>query len=389
MELSPALLNIDRITHVVCKALADSEAAILSWQCDPIAYANVGIESRGLFRLWGTATTGGRLGTWAVVLKVFRLVLDGSTTSVASNHYWKREALAYTSGLLASLPEELGIPRCYNVEEMADGSLWLWMEEAQSDVPPPWPPSRFRLAAYHLGLLNGRYLVPNALPQYKWLSNGMTRVWAEENAYTLDLIGQTESWKVPPLRRAFAHPVRERLLPLWEERETFYEMLDSLPRTLCHHDAGHRNLFSRRNATGVEQTLLIDWELVGYGAVGEELGSLFAPALINFEVEPEQAEALASTLLDGYIEGLNAMGWQGDMQIIRVGFAVSAIFRWVFASAGWPVAIETDQSGRAKQQTLEQWGKPLEQVYRQWAGLTYYLLDLADELRNSGAEKRN
>ena len=381
MELSPSLLNINRITNIACFALSVPEATVSSWHCAPIAYANVGGDSRGLFRINGTATTSGQRCNWTVILKVFRPLPDGSTTSVVSNHYWKREALAYTSGLVTKLPEGVRVPRCYDVEEMEDGSLWLWMEEVQSDVAPPWPLSRFRLAAYHLGLLNGQYLVPHSLPQYEWLSNSMTRAWAEENAYTISLIEQTEVWEVPPLCLTFTQPVRERLLHLWDERETFYETLASLPTTLCHHDVGHRNLFSSRTRTGVEQTMLIDWELVGYGAVGEELGNLFAPALINFEVEQAQAQELANALLDGYTEGLNATGWQGDVQMVRLGFAISAIFRWVFASAGWPVAIVTDPSGRAKQQTLEQWGKPLEQVYQQWAGLTYYLLNLAEEVR--------
>lgn len=361
--------------------LADPETIVLSWHCAPIAYANLGSDSRGLFRLSGTATTLGQRCNWTVVLKVFRPLPDGSTTSVISHHYWKREALAYTSGLLTSLPQGLSVPRCYDVEEMGDGSLWLWMEEVHSDIAPPWPLARFRLAAYHLGLMNGQYHAPQSIPQYEWLSNSMTRAWSEENAYTIDLIGQPDVWKMPPLCLSFVQPVRERLLHLWDEREIFYEMLASLPRTICHHDAGHRNLFSGCHHTGVEQTLLIDWELVGYGAVGEELGNLFAPALINFEVEQEHAHKLACTLLDGYTEGLNATGWQGDVHMVRLGFAISAIFRWVFASAGWPVAIVTDQSGRAKQQTLEQWGRPLEQVYHQWSGLTYYLLNLAEEFR--------
>lgn len=381
MELSAELLTADRITHIVQCILADSEATLLSWQCDPITYASVGVESRGLFRLHGMAMTESRNSTWSVILKVFRPLPDGSTTPADSSHYWKREGLAYTSDLLEDLPEGVRVPSCYGLEEMEDGSLWLWLEEAQSDMPPPWPLSRFRLAAYHLGLWNGRFLLPHSLPEYPWLSREMTRVWAEENAYTLDLIAQSEVWQNPPLSVAFVQPVRERLLRLWKERERFYTILAALPQTICHHDAGHRNVFACHSSAGQAQTLLIDWELVGYGAIGEELGNLFATALINFEVEPHLAEAFAQTLLDGYAEGLHAAGWQGDPRTIRTGFAIAAVFRWVFAAAGWPVAIATDSSGRAERQTWEQWGKPMEQVYHQWAGLAYFLLDfLSDAL---------
>jgi hypothetical protein len=242
------------------------------------------------------------------------------------------------------------------------------------------PLSRFRLAAYHLGVYNGQYLVGRPLPQHEWLSNGMTRIWAEENAYTLALIEQADAWESAPLRLAFPYPVRQRLLHLWSERHAYYRALDSLPKVICHHDAGHRNLFADRSEAGTERTCLIDWELVGYGAIGEELGNLFAPAIINFEVGPEYADDLASAIVDGYTEGLRSIGWQGDGRAVRLGFAISAVFRWVFAAAGWPVAIVTDQSGQAQRQTFEQWGRPMEQVYQQWAGLAYYLLDLAEEV---------
>ncbi|MCW3052340.1 MAG: hypothetical protein JWN14_1510 [Chthonomonadales bacterium] len=384
MPLSPDLLNQDCVTRIMRCALSCPDATLVSWQCEPIAYAAVGMDSRGLFRVRGTALTTGQVENWEVILKVFRPLENGSTTLPTSAHYWKREALAYTSDLLASLPEAVRIPRCYEVEEQEDGSLWLWLEKVETQLAPPWPLSRFRLAATHLGLWNAPYLTGRPLPQHAWLSKGMTHIWAEENAYTIPLIAQTDAWESVALRLAFPYPVRERLLKLWSEREAYYHALDALPQTLCHHDAGHRNLFAVRDHLGEEQTCLIDWELVGYGAIGEELGNLFAPALINFEIEPAQAEALTAALLEGYIEGLRAVGWQGDAQSVRVGFMISALFRWGFAAAGWPVAIITDQSGGAERQTWEQWERPMEQVYQQWAGLTYYLLDLAEEIRSRG-----
>jgi hypothetical protein len=380
MQLSPDLLNLDRVTRVVRSALSCPEATLVSWESEPIAYASVGAESRGLFRLRGTALSAGIQQEWEVILKVFRPLPDGSTLLPASEHYWKREGLAYTSGLLADLPAGLAVPCCYGVEEREDGSLWLWLEAVQSLVASPWPLERFRLAASHLARFNGQYPVGKPLPQHDWLSRGMTRIWAQENAYTLDLIRQETPWESSPLREAFPRPVRQRLLRLWEEREAYYRVLDSLPQTLCHQDAGHRNVFAVRSEAGTEQTLLLDWELVGYGAIGEELANLFAPALINFEIGFEQAAEFADAIVEGYLEGLHAVGWQGDFRTVRLGFAISALFRWGVAAAGWPVAIATDRSGRAEQQTWEQWGRPMDQVYRQWAGLAYYLLDLAEEV---------
>jgi hypothetical protein len=379
MPITPPLLNLDRVTPIVRAVLSRSDATVLTWQSEPIAYAATGADSRGLFRVYGTAQSGEAEDEWAVVLKVFRPLSDGSTDLPTSDHYWKREALAYTSGILDALPPGLVAPQCYGVEEGEDGSLWLWLEAVHSHVASPWPLSRFRRAASHLGMFHAPYLLGKPLPQYAWLSKGMTRIWAEENAYTLDLIAQEEAWDASPLRQAFPRPVRQRLLEFWTKRQRYYEVLDALPQTLCHHDAGHRNLFAVLSEAGLEQTLLIDWELVGYGAIGEELANLFGPALINFEIRPDQAQEFAKALVEGYVEGLHTMGWQGEVPLVRLGFAISSLFRWGFVAAGWPVAIVTDQSGKAEKQTWEQWGRPMEEVYAQWAGLAYYLLDLADE----------
>lgn len=380
MQLPKEHLYHGRLLPVVRAVLSRPDATLLSWRHEPIDYASVGADSRGLFLLTGVASVAGQAVGWEVVLKIFRPLPDSSTSDPASPHYWRREALAYTSGLLDKLPEGVAIPRCFGLEEQEDGSLWLWLERAESDAKPPRPLSRFRRVAMQLGEFNGRYLTESRLADYPWLSRNMTRIWADENAYTIDLIAQTEPWETPALRRAFPHPVRQRLLTLWDKRETYFRALAALPQTLCHHDAGHSNLFIKKDREGVESLCLIDWELVGYGAIGEELGNLFGPALINFEVGPSHAAELASEILEGYLEGLHAAGWKGDPQHVRLGFAIAVLFRWIFAAAGWPVAIVTDHNGRAEQQTLEQWGRPMEEVYAQWAVLTYYLLDLAEQI---------
>ena len=47
MQLSPDLLNLDRVTRIVRSALSLPDASVLAWQSEPIAYASVGEDSRG------------------------------------------------------------------------------------------------------------------------------------------------------------------------------------------------------------------------------------------------------------------------------------------------------------------------------------------------------
>jgi len=154
---------------------------------------------------------------------------------------WRREALAYHSGLLDDLPGDLTAPRCYGV------------------------------AARHLGQFNGVYLAGRPLPTQPWLNRGFLRAWTADAARVtvIEPIAQAETWAHPLVRAAFPDPVVERLLRLHTEREDFLAVLERLPQTLSHLDAFPGNLLARRTAAGAEQTVALDWAFVGIAAVGE------------------------------------------------------------------------------------------------------------------------
>ena len=64
--------------------------------------------------------------------------------------YWRREALAYQSGMLADLPDFVRAPGCYGVSEQADGA-WIWLENIVEAAGPTWTLEHFQQAARHLG----------------------------------------------------------------------------------------------------------------------------------------------------------------------------------------------------------------------------------------------
>ena len=43
---------------------------------------------------------------------------------------------------------------------------------------------------------------------------------------------------------------------------------------------------------------------------------------------PEQLPALEAVVLDGYIEGLRQAGWQGDPELVRLGYLCSVALRY-------------------------------------------------------------
>ncbi|MBA3944757.1 MAG: phosphotransferase [Herpetosiphonaceae bacterium] len=84
--------------------------------------------------------------------------------------------------------------------------------------------------------------------------------------------------------------------------------LDHLPQTICHQDVWRKNLFARSRSAGDEETVAIDWELVGVGAAGEDVGNLLGVSLLNFDVDVGEAAVLAETMLTDYLAGLSDVG---------------------------------------------------------------------------------
>jgi hypothetical protein len=57
----------------------------------------------------------------------------------------------------------------------------------------------------------------------------------------------------------------------------------------------------------------IDWAYCGYGAIGEDLAGLVGTSLIWFEADGDQAQALETACLEGYVDGLHAGDCDGNL----------------------------------------------------------------------------
>jgi hypothetical protein len=74
---------------------------------------------------------------WSLVLKVVvrhaRADRGGDLVDEAGHFfYWRREPLAYASGLLDDLPG-VRAPRRHGVEGRSEGSDWLWLEDVADE----------------------------------------------------------------------------------------------------------------------------------------------------------------------------------------------------------------------------------------------------------------
>jgi hypothetical protein len=372
METIENRIDPAALTSIVRAAYADQSLVLERWQPEPIAYANLSPDSRGLYRVAGTARTADRSLGWSLVLKVLAAPPD-APDDPAQPFYWKREALAYTSELVPTNGAGSGFcaPRCWQIDERSERQIWLWLEDlAPADV---WSIERYALAARHLGRYQGAFLAQ--LPDRPWLSRGLLPAWVADSTPLIERIARADVWSLP-LLRPFPASVAPAVLALWHERERFFAALERQPQTLCHHDLWRNNLFARRSSGDHEQTIAIDWELVGLGAAGEDLGNLLGVSLLNFDVAAGHAAQLADRLLHSYLAGLQDAGWRGDPRPVQVAYAAVAALRCVFSTTGWPVSIALDPE-RYVAETEQRWQRPIGEIMEQWSATTLFLLDQA------------
>lgn len=330
-----AAIDSTALQTLIHTLLEDTAAQLLDWQAEPV-YGGAATNT-ALYRVSGHAAVQGAAITWSLILKVFRI--RGRVDDPRRWNYWKREPLAYQSGLLTQLPGGVVAPRCFGVVEQSDGEVWLWLEDVAGLGRQQWSLRDFGRAARQLGRLNGAYLAGRAQPSYSWLSQGRLRGWV---ALCADAVAALPSnLRHPLVRDRFSDAAVGQLLRLWAEREAFLGALDRLPRVLGHLDAFPRNLHVRGGASG-DRLVAIDWASVGFGVVGEELAPLVAASLIFFEADMSSANELDAVAYARYIEGLRDAGARIDDAAVRFGYLAVACLRYGLGIA-LDIGIATDE----------------------------------------------
>jgi Phosphotransferase enzyme family len=285
-------------------------------------------------------------------------------------YYWRREVLAYETGLLESLPGKLRAPTCLLVAPRTDGSVALWLEDLRGIPATDWQLERYEMAARHLGQTQGAYVTRRDVPVDEWLSRNWLREYLSQRDGDLHLVGEADAWDHPLVSSWFPDPPVDRLQEMRRGQAQFLDALDRLPRTLCHLDLHPRNLF----ADGEHETVAIDWAFAGIGAIGEDAGNLVPDSVLDFHLDPGQLEALYALVAGGYHAGLRDAGWDGPLSTVRLAMAatIAAKYAWIA-----PAMLRVTAEGR---ETLN--GRPVADALRWWAPTVTFLLDRADEARD-------
>lgn len=330
---------------------------------EPVGHTVVASATAGIWRV--------RVGERSAVLKVLAHAPGGTgnwRSGASEDHwyYWRREAEAYGSGLLASLAGGLRAPTCHLVAERDDGSVALWLEDLRGAPATAWPIERYGAAARHLGRAQGEFACGRPPPTDRWLSRGWLRAYLTQRDGDLALLDDPTAWRHPLVAAAFPDPPVEELRAMRGGQDRFLAALDAMPRTLAHLDLHPANLFDADGGTAV-----VDWAFVGIGALGEDPGNLVPDAALDFHVPPHQLDRLHATVLDGYAAGLRDAGWDGSTEQVRLSMAatMAAKYAWI-----GPAILRATSEGRP---LLNR--RPVAEALAAWAPTVHFLLARARE----------
>ena len=277
------------------------------------------LAHRAVQRLSGEVVAGDRRVAWSLIEK------RTEGPELASPYLLDngmRELSAYRSGLLADLPHAVRAPRLYGSHLDATGGITLWLEEVQHDGSRPLDAEAILAAARGLGEMNGRWLARAS--DEPWLFTGWIDRHSQPKAVAQGLA--TLRREHPPIVARLGDRLA-RAAMLVEQQGSLRTILESLPQTICHHDAVGANVFR----DGAE-TVLIDWESVGPGAVGADVASLLFSSVRRGDAQAATVLGVSDSAVEAYAHGIREHSPSIDADAVRLGFDASIGLRWKLAA---------------------------------------------------------
>ncbi len=338
MERGAADITHDQAAQAV-QAQLGAHAIVDTWTVHTLGRGRgETTTSLGTSRISGTARIGGATVPWSQIRKVYvppdAVAGIDMGRSVGHWNYWRRESELFVSGHLGRLPDGLVAPAPYLIAA-SDAHIIVWMEDLGGPARTTWADDDLGRVAHGLGRLAGAFA--EQPPDEAWLSTDLLGQWVRDMpAWTAPLREDSPAgWNQPVARSVFNRGSASPVAALLYQAEGHLDALTDGPPTFCHRDTGLDNMVLRSRPDMVS---LFDWALAGTGAVGEDLGVLFASAARQ---APREPIALCRAMLDHYVSGLGSLAGEIDPETIwRTAVVTAALREGIFAAFHISRAIE-------------------------------------------------
>lgn len=284
-----------------------------------------GVHTEGLYRVsWAAPEP--RCAPATIVLKRLRPRGDGTPMEVA----------AYTSGVLATLPDGLRAPRYLGHVDRGPGGWDLWLEDlGRAMRRARWTAARYAAAAHALGRMNAQWFA--APPSLDWVRPGFledhARRWLAREQWGSHVLVGGRLWR--------------RMVRCLEGLDAQLAAFGALPMGLAHQDASPRNLLVEEEGRRARIALL-DWELCGLAPLGQEIVPLVWSGWQACRAD--ELEAREAVVWDAYLRGLQDVGLQrrglafstrvlSDLRF-AYGLGVSVLYLPEIAASGEPRLVD-------------------------------------------------
>ncbi|MFB9377015.1 phosphotransferase family protein [Kineococcus gynurae] len=287
-----------------------------------------------------------------------------ASTAPGDWNYWAREAEVYTDPRLrASLSGTgLDLPAA-EVQPDAQGTH-LWLEDVHGTVGADFTLADHIATAVGLGRWQARPLRPAPA----WASRGFLRAYSTSRPGDVALVEDDAAWTQSLIAGTWPVDLRAGWARLLTHREDLLDVMEALPRALCHLDAWVSNVIRRPSG----EVVLLDWAFAGDGAVGEDLGNYLPDAVFDLFWPAERLAELEAACWPAYLDGLRGGGWDGTEREARLGMVASCVkYTWLL-----PLLLQraTDTEHDAYHQRAD-----TEHLYRQRGAALAHLVGWCDE----------
>lgn len=222
-----------------------------------------------------------------------------------------RELKAFQTGLYNQVPRTFHIPYVHVELSPEHDQYWAFVEDVRPEMEALGmhaviPDATLRVILSHLAAFHAAFWERRDILDQPWLMrlerpvdyfyravvdiiDGM-KAPAESSSYLVAKWPWLEEGVIL-LLDSLPSGTRKIVERLYREPEELLEKVSRLPRTLCHYDFDNRNLGFRSTPEG-DQTIVIDWEIVGEGLSSADVGRFLAYQ------QPPNAEELVGHYLD-------------------------------------------------------------------------------------------
>jgi hypothetical protein len=327
------------------------------------------------------SVTGGvyrvRAGNESLVLKIVRHGVDAtpdmlwmSGAEESHRNYWKREWLAFDSGLLDSLPGRLRAPRTALTTQPGDTECWIWMEDVQGRTGSSLRLEDYATIAHALGTTQGAYASgARPLPDQPWLSRNWLHGWVDLCAGFVETMRDDTRWSDP--RLVALDTLRQRAAALWDRRAELFEIVDEPPSTVTHWDFWPTNLYAG------DDVVAIDWSQIGIGGVTHDLDQLTLDTVWMHVRPDESLTALENLVLPAYVAGLSEAGFEVPLATVQRWCAAAAALRYAWLGGSQADLLLDPERARLQEQRF---GRDIATVTATKARVVAHAIELGERV---------